>query len=210
VRGSGLSDPRGKTRSSRTGNRRQQLLSCWLRVPEKPEDRWRGPLWVIGYTGSGPPYRVPARWSNRVQDFDTAAEEKGMSENDLTTLLAAVLTEYEEECDFLGRGRSRAVFQLDCNSVVKVPLNMAGIVDNSDEARLFSRYGKTGFIPYAVCEVVLHKERESLSEIPLLMMELIRLPEEFEKLPEWCDYVDCAQVGYDGDNKLVAYDFGPN
>jgi hypothetical protein len=104
---------------------------------------------------------------------------------------------------YLGEGRNRVVYQVSPEAVVKIPLNDYGMDDNSREAIWSQRYGKGGYVPYAQCQIIWD------TELPLLRMELVTpcgVP--WSELPSWCMSVDCCQVGYDLQGKLVAYDFG--
>lgn len=99
----------------------------------------------------------------------------------------------------IGAGMYRRVFADGDAYVVKVPRDAAGEYCNESEAveapgdarlarcTLFERYG-----------------------VQLLRMErIVRFPRtarEFAKLPDWTGAIDCQQVGWTADGRLVAYD----
>ena len=107
----------------------------------------------------------------------------------------------------LGQGRHRAVWHRG-NCVIKVPLNMSGLSDNTYERSQWSRYRDRGYIKYASCRMIGNF---------LLLMEYAKfvgpisdgdgyIP--YEKVPEWAYSVDCWQVGYNKKLEIVAYDYG--
>jgi hypothetical protein len=100
----------------------------------------------------------------------------------------------------IGSGRNRDVYL--CPSglyVVKDPSNDAGCDDNYSEAYRWKRRSK--WYPLARCKMVPNS--------PLLIMEYVKTDFVWSKeMPDWIDFVDCRQVGYTLDGKLVAYDYG--
>jgi hypothetical protein len=82
--------------------------------------------------------------------------------------------------------------------VVKVALNDEGLIANMREANWDCDY-----IPLAPCHLEWSDPRR---EAVLIMEKIARFPARGEKLPEWTMSVDCAQVGYLADDRLVAYD----
>lgn len=98
---------------------------------------------------------------------------------------------------FLGRGRHRIVFQRG-NYVYKFPLNENGLVSNRREHNFYHKYRKASYVPYAACKIF----------GSILVMEYIKPEYNYTILPDWCYSVDAMQVGYDRNNKLVAYDYG--
>lgn len=100
----------------------------------------------------------------------------------------------------IGAGLYRRVFADGDAYVVKVPRDEAGEYCNEGEAceapndlrlarcTLFTRYG-----------------------VQLLRMErIVRFPRtarEFTRLPDWTSAIDCQQVGWTADGRLVAYDW---
>jgi hypothetical protein len=81
--------------------------------------------------------------------------------------------------------------------VFKVPVNMAGIDANYRED------GHTDpDIPLASCRLV-----DPEAEFPVLEMEWVRsITVKYDELPDWVGWVDCGQVGYTDDGRLVAFD----
>lgn len=103
--------------------------------------------------------------------------------------------------ELLGVGRHRAVFALPGERyVLKVPIVEMGYFDNSRENRLCRRDGW-----------LLRKQMARCRLLPsgLLVMERVTEPHEHERrdFPDWVGGVDCGQVGYTQDGRLVAYDF---
>lgn len=85
--------------------------------------------------------------------------------------------------------------------VVKVPLNAYGVEANYHEADWSACHGKGGYIPIAEAFI------ETWGGLDVLIMEQVKpvsLP--YSQMPDWVMSVDCAQVGYDADGVLVAYD----
>lgn len=122
---------------------------------------------------------------------------------DIQRYIDEALAEYAVAYPCLGEGRNRRVFQINENFVVKVPLNEFGLCDNESEARAFAQEGYGGYVPYAECEVLHSKDG-----LPLLKMEFVKIG-CVEDPPDWALSIDCAQIGWTQDNRLVAYDFGP-
>lgn len=60
---------------------------------------------------------------------------------------------------------------------------------------MFSR--GSGYIPLAKCR---------LHNSGILIMEYVEQV-SLDNLPDWCDFVDCRQVGYNRYSQLVAYDY---
>ncbi len=43
--------------------------------------------------------------------------------------------------------------------------------------------------------------------IPVLVMEFVKqIP--YKEMPDWADFIDCGQVGYNRRGNIVAYDYG--
>ena len=106
-------------------------------------------------------------------------------------------------------GRTRDCFFVSDEFVVKIPLDEAGCFDNEREARICKIYNKQinknchydGDPHYAKCQL------EYIWSVPILFMERVRLPVSYKGLPDWIGYIDCMQVGYNKQGKLVAYDY---
>lgn len=102
----------------------------------------------------------------------------------------------------LNASRTRAVFDRGDGYVVKVPLTEEGFLANSREAHWTSTE-----VPVAPC----HLEVASTGVYVLVMEEVVRFPLYdddglIDDLPDWTGYVDCQQVGWLVDGRLVAYD----
>lgn len=106
---------------------------------------------------------------------------------------------------WLGTGTTRACFESSDNTVIKVPINWEGQDASNLEVefwKIYSEEPEISEIPVAECQII----RVPGSDIPLLEMEKVRLPDPDEVLPRWTNRVDCAQVGYNAKGELVAYD----
>jgi hypothetical protein len=98
----------------------------------------------------------------------------------------------------IAASRTRKVYDRGDGHVVKIPLNDEGFIANATEANWDSDY-----IPLAPC----HFEWPTTGGDAILVMEkVVRFPARGEQLPDWTMSVDCAQVGYLADGRLVAYD----
>lgn len=107
------------------------------------------------------------------------------------------------------QGRNRNVFELD-HCVVKLPKNQDGYTDNDWEGSVSNSpqtYNSIRHIQYP------RKRLIYVSNIPVLFMEKITpidwAIEKQADYPGWLAQVDCAQVGYTKEGRLVAYDYGP-
>ncbi len=94
--------------------------------------------------------------------------------------------------------------------VVKVPRDPVFQDDNYNEAITYKNTGGIGWddeTRYAKCRLF------TFHGVKLVIMEtveVIRHPEWYEApldLPEWINYLDNKQVGYDRQGRLVAYDY---
>lgn len=99
----------------------------------------------------------------------------------------------------IGCGRNRMVFRTQDGHVIKLPINDDGFMDNARE----STWDDPG-IPLASCEIKTIISRGQ--EIDLLVMEEVTPITKRDEMPDWADYVDCQQVGYSKDGRIVAYD----
>lgn len=99
----------------------------------------------------------------------------------------------------IGEGLDRIVFDAG-EEVVKIPKHSAGIAANYSEEYKYQRWEDQGI--YAKCWI-----KEINQGIPILFMEKVDPITEYEDLPDWVDFIDCRQVGYTADNRLVAYDY---
>jgi hypothetical protein len=100
----------------------------------------------------------------------------------------------------LGVGRNRIVFDRKDGTVVKVPSNWDGFMDNGREAAW-----EDAEIPIASCSIQDIGEEERTS-FPVLIMEKVKPLNDLSNAPQWVGFVDCGQVGHTTDGKLVAYD----
>lgn len=101
----------------------------------------------------------------------------------------------------LGIGRHRTAYKLQGPYVAKVPNSTWGLTDNEEEAHAYL-IGKAqrwlGGNYFAACRMLGY----------VLIMEYVEhadLP--YVDLPSWVYAVDCKQVGYTADGRLVAYDY---
>lgn len=106
-----------------------------------------------------------------------------------------IIEVFYNKYEFLGIGRNRVVFKLSADNVIKVPLNYNGVCDNSYEA--FNKKDVEYGIP--------RSKAFTLSSITLLVMEYIQHV-QLDNPPEWSDYIDCRQIGYNKKGQLLAYD----
>lgn len=127
-------------------------------------------------------------------------------EDFIKSISDSIQKEYDEKYSVLGTGRNRKVYDMGNGLVVKVPLNAPGMEDNLAESEIYksTRDDPEGYlIRYAECNHFNYKD------IPLVIMEKVEPIKGYHpELPDWTDYVDCAQVGYNKEGKLVAYDYG--
>lgn len=95
-------------------------------------------------------------------------------------------------------GSTRAVFDTGDGWVIKIPLNWDGICANSREADWTNVH-----IPLAPCHIAWKGDDQ-----PVLRMQRVMVIPDAEQrvLPSWVAEVDCAQVGYLPDGRLVAFD----
>lgn len=100
----------------------------------------------------------------------------------------------------LGEGRHRAVFyDREAGEVIKVPIERSGIDAN--------------FYELDLQDIILARTELDPSSteygIPLLRMEYVEpIPcTDHKGLPGWTLSIDCQQVGYTKDGRLVAYDW---
>lgn len=99
----------------------------------------------------------------------------------------------------IGTGRHRAVFLLSSGRwVIKVPVDDMGYHDNWSEA---SQSKVNGWLKKE------WKARCKLLRNGCLIMEYVEPVKSFSDLPDWTNGVDCWQVGYTLDGRLVAYDY---
>lgn len=80
--------------------------------------------------------------------------------------------------------------------VLKIPRNECGIADNLHESCV------SGIYHNARCRTI------NLFGTTCLVMEYLKPAGYEDDLPDWTGFVDCCQVGYNRNGKLLAYDFG--
>lgn len=113
-----------------------------------------------------------------------------------TTTLAWAWRKYGRQ---IGAGLYRRAFRESATHVVKVPYGPWGEFCNEGEAR----EAPTAAI-FARCKAFKHPR----TGVVLLRMErIVRFPTARTKLPDWTDGIDCQQVGWTADGRLVAYDW---
>lgn len=96
-------------------------------------------------------------------------------------------------------GRTRAVFDTNDGFVIKVPYADEGFYAN--HAEVVTSDTENAYIPIAKCR---HDEKEGVS---VLVMEKVSIARaDYKNMPDWVYSVDCGQVGYTKDGRLVAYD----
>jgi len=118
----------------------------------------------------------------------------------LQQLIDQVLQKYRKKYTLIGEGRHRAVFEKDENWVIKVPMDEYGLNDQYHERNTYQKEKDSGL--YAACYI------EHDDDLPLLIMERVNPVTDYKNLPKWTYHIDCQQVGYTSDGRLVAYDFG--
>lgn len=97
-------------------------------------------------------------------------------------------------------GRNRATF-IGKNYVFKIARNGCGEIDNWYEARVKSE-------EYCKGRII------EIDEVRVLVQEKVipyyQAGVKAKDLPDWVDFIDCAQVGFDRKGVLKAYDFACN
>lgn len=128
--------------------------------------------------------------------------------------LNAVINEldrkYRPRAKAVQQGRNRRVYIIG-TYVIKVPLNLNGVTDNDWEGSV-----SNGPKP-SEWDVIYpkHKRLAWYRGIPILFMEFVRpaltkhITKRLGSVPKWVDRVDCGQVGFNKQGRLMAYDYGP-
>lgn len=140
---------------------------------------------------------LPSVEASLDRNFDDAPE--------IIIALRSVIREFiDSNAEFLGCGTTRICFSYGDDQVVKIPINWHGIDDSNNEADTYAIFAETGEgIPTASCNFA----KFDNDNILLLVMERLRsFPDSRKDLPDWTDFVDCCQVGYNSAGELVAYD----
>lgn len=101
----------------------------------------------------------------------------------------------------IGEGLDRIVFDTG-RFVIKVPRNGFCFFAQYNEEFRGLRHLKNEI--YAACRIW------HINDVPVLWMEKVQVLEkiDYSLLPDWVGYIDCGQVGYNRQGKLVAYDYG--
>jgi len=121
----------------------------------------------------------------------------GFEDSSLDTQAKAFIEKLIQKYGQPSCGRSRATF-VSKHCVIKFPLNMAGLLDNSHEARYKDETTAKG-------------RKVMLGDFLCVMQERLEYPtERLVNPPSWVYSVDCMQVGFDKKGNLKAYDFGFN
>ena len=116
-----------------------------------------------------------------------------------------------ENLEFLGEGRHRRTYRHK-NWVIKVPKGENGLYANRCEARKYREYfdkpDRDG-IYYAACRLM--KNGYLVMEYLDVVCTPNHTPSKYYNysLPDWAYEVECCQVGFTRDNRLVAYDYPP-
>jgi hypothetical protein len=125
-------------------------------------------------------------------------------------LLRPLYERYLKRAQEVWCGRNRAVFDMG-SYVVKLPRNSQGFGDNDWEGSISNGPDSDPAedIQYARTRMFYVKLPEH-DYIPILFMEKVVYAERQEHLPDWVMSVDCGQVGWSKNGKLVAFDYGYN
>lgn len=127
-------------------------------------------------------------------------------------------------CKKVAAGGTRLVYLTnDGKYVIKFPRSGYGITVNADEHRIWHKYKNSpdknkGGILYAPCRLV-HGSilvmkalakicGESAGDADATRNGVIPTDTLPSNVPGWCYKLDCEQVGYLPDGRLVAYDYG--
>ncbi len=122
-------------------------------------------------------------------------------------VLAHLHRRYAERCLGLSQGRNRNVF-LFGRYVVKLPKNLDGVADNDWEGSVSNADDDPEEIRYPRTRMVY------VHEVPVVFMEYVEpatakdIEARLGAVPEWVCSVDCHQVGFTRDGRLVAFDYG--
>lgn len=98
----------------------------------------------------------------------------------------------------IASGRNRTVFKSECGEwVYKLAHHVSGEIDNAYEAKCWAKGHEEAPECYET----------EIAGVPVLRMEFVAATSG-KDLPDWVDFIDCRQVGYTKDGRLVAYDLG--
>lgn len=122
-------------------------------------------------------------------------------EIDLDVVVRLLSAELQERYGEPEEGRHRRVyFDRENHEVIKVPFHESGISANYEELDTQGPiYARTS----------LDEELTAKYKIPVLRMEEVDVSLHYlnPDLPGWVDTIDCRQVGYTKDGRLVAFDW---
>lgn len=176
-------------------------------MPEQPRQRdhgvfEQGTQWA-SKVNTEPGVVLELTRASELDDFDDIRPADLIEEDVYAReTLLGYANELAEHHDMLW-GTNRLVFIRDTD-VVKIPLNARGYNANSSEASHSRDHGKTGYVPIADSRI---EWLGSEPRVPVLVMERVTPARRNDTaLPDWADSVDCAQIGWDKDGILVAYD----
>lgn len=104
--------------------------------------------------------------------------------------------------DLVGEGRNRiAYLSPSGKTVLKVPKNEAGRIDNLVEHLRYTNYRKNGI--YAPCRF--------LPGTDILVMEFVSQINWYDipdnEWPDWLHNIDCAQAGINKSGRILAFDY---
>lgn len=105
-------------------------------------------------------------------------------------------------------GRNRTVFDMG-TYVVKIPRALDGFTDNEWEGSVSNGNDDPEEVRYARTRLAY------VDEIPVVFMEKVeyastaQIVSKLGHEPDWVNSVDCGQVGFTRDGRLVAFDYGP-
>ena len=112
---------------------------------------------------------------------------------------------YQEKYGYAWTGRHRCTFDRGDGWVIKVPHNRNGEEACLREVLEYERRHEVDSTPMAHCYLEISEFDPTFT---VLVMEWVNVESriEYDKLPEWALSIDCCQVGYTADGRLVAYD----
>jgi hypothetical protein len=97
----------------------------------------------------------------------------------------------------IGSGRNREGYG-STSAIFKLPITVDGMYENAWERTRFVRGPDKNL---ARCRL-LH-----LEDVPVLAMVLLDTDHTNKNLPDWADFIDCRQVGFDRRGNVRAYDY---
>lgn len=122
-------------------------------------------------------------------------------------LIVQLHARYASRAKRVFSGRNRNCFDMG-SYVVKIPKNLDGFCDNDWEGSVSNGNDDPNVVRYA------RTRMHYVDEIPVVFMEWVehatgkKITEQIGYEPDWVMSVDCGQVGFTKDGRLVAYDYG--